>query len=144
MTHSNQSKTHSNQSKTYLCQRSDRGSQSLKNKNSELQKALILGRHPPVIAVCSTIVPVGSGTIGQELQHQHKQLLGMEPIRKRPKLANEQQSSLIFDQPDSFIKYVVSFWDFQSLLAFRQTNHRFKRIAEEDMKRRSLEALPVD
>jgi hypothetical protein len=31
------------------------------------------------------------------------------------------------------------------LLAFRQTSHRFKRIAEEDMKRRSrLEAFPID
>jgi hypothetical protein len=38
----------------------------------------------------------------------------------------------------------VSFWDFQSFLAFRQTNHRFKRIAEEDLKRRSLKALPID
>jgi hypothetical protein len=38
----------------------------------------------------------------------------------------------------------VSYWDFLSLLVFRQTNHRFKRIAEEDLKRRSLEALPVD
>jgi hypothetical protein len=67
----------------------------------------------------------------------------MEPIRKRQKLATEQQRSLL-DQPDSFIKFVVSFLDFQSLLAFRQTSHRFKRIAEEDMRRRALEALPVD
>jgi hypothetical protein len=68
----------------------------------------------------------------------------MEPIRKRQKLANEQQRSFLIDQPDSFLKCVVSFWDFQSLLAFRQTDHRFKRIAEDDLKRRGLEALPVD
>jgi hypothetical protein len=68
----------------------------------------------------------------------------MEPISKRQKLANEQQRSLLIDQPDSFLKFVAPFGDFQSLLAFRQTNHRFKRIAEEDLKRRSLEALPVD
>jgi hypothetical protein len=68
----------------------------------------------------------------------------MEPISKRQKLANEQQRSLL-DQPDSFFEFVVSFWDFHSLLAFRQTSHRFKRIAEEDLKRRSrLEAFPVD
>jgi hypothetical protein len=94
--------------------------------------------------VCSNIVPVGSGTKGQEPQHQQKQLLGMEPIKKRQKLANEQQRSLLIDQPDLFLKFVVPFWDFQSLLAFRQTNHRFKRIAEEDLKRRNLEALPLD
>jgi hypothetical protein len=68
----------------------------------------------------------------------------MEPTSKRQKLANEQQRSLL-DQPDSFVEFVVSFWDFQSLLAFRQTSHRFKRIAEEDLKRRSrLEAFPID
>jgi hypothetical protein len=102
------------------------------------------------------------GIVGQEPQHQDEfgdtsflvnldvdQLVedrrqSLEPISKRQKLANEQQRSLLIDQPDSFLKFVVSFWDFQSLLAFRQTNHRFKRIAEEDLKRRSLEALPVD
>jgi hypothetical protein len=87
---------------------------------------------------------VGAGKVAQDPQHQQKHLLGMEPIRRRQKLANEQQRSLFIHQPDSFLKFVVSFWDFQSLLAFRQTSHRFKRIAEEDLKRRSLEALPVD
>jgi hypothetical protein len=86
----------------------------------------------------------GAGT-GQEPQHQHKQSLSMEPISKRQKLANEQQQRSLLDQPDSFVKFVVSFWDFQSLLAFRQTRHRFKHIADEEMKRRSrLEAFPVD
>ena len=66
----------------------------------------------------------------------------MEPIKKRQKLATEQPRSLllILDQPYSFLKVLVSFWDFQSLLAFRQTNHRYKCIAEEEMKRRRLEA----
>jgi Fe-S cluster biosynthesis and repair protein YggX len=122
-----------------------RSTNSIAISNSETANSNFEQTHLNPPAVACTIVPVwiGSGTQGRR-NLSSKKTIDMEPIRKRQKVANEQQRSFLIDQPDLFLEVVVSFWDFQSLLAFRQTNHRFKRIVEEDLKRRSLESLPID